>query len=221
MAPSPNDHPGDAPRPGRLRRGRVVLVALLAALFAWVTSGIYTVAPSERAVVTRFGRLAAKKDRPGIHYALPWPIDRVYTPETTDVKRIEVGFKNLGQLFSEPRRSDALTGDENILKIMMVVQYKIRDVERYLFRVEEPPWLVERAVETAMNLRVASLPVDDVLTDAKARIEIDTIAIAQGWLDAYQAGIVLLRGNLQTSHPRCPYSMPSTRSPTPRRTPNG
>ena len=187
-----------------LRRPRALLLMAAVAAVVWLCTGFYTVAPNQRAVVTRFGRFHVKKERPGMHYALPWPIDRVYTPEVTDVRRIEVGFASRGKLFSQPRRSDALTGDENILKIMMVVQYKIRDVQRYLFSIEQPHWFVERAVEAAMNMRVASLPVDDVLTTAKTEIQIDAIRIAQQWLDKYDTGLVLLGGNLQKVSPPVP-----------------
>lgn len=179
-------------------------LALAAALLAlWLAAGFYTVEPNEQGVVLRFGRFQSIA-RPGIHYALPWPIDRVYTPSITDVKRIEVGFKTLGKLSSEPRRSDVLTGDENILKVMMVVQYKIDDPVEYLLAVEDPDWLVERAVESAMSARIASLGVDDALTTAKATIQIEAIATAQKWLNSYNAGIVLLGGNLQEVVPPVP-----------------
>ncbi|HUU86022.1 MAG TPA: FtsH protease activity modulator HflK [Phycisphaerae bacterium] len=181
-----------------------LLILAIVAAIAWLCSGFYTVAPNERAVVTRFGEFHAKKGRPGMHYALPWPIDRVYTPEVTDVQRIEVGFTSRGRKFAEPRRSDTLTGDENILKIMMVVQYKTRDVQRYLFNAEDPHWFVEQAVEAAMNMQVASLPVDDVLTTAKNEIQINTIRMAQRWLDQYDTGLVLLGGNLQKVSPPVP-----------------
>ncbi|MFH1417212.1 MAG: FtsH protease activity modulator HflK, partial [Planctomycetota bacterium] len=139
-----------------------------------------------------------------IHYALPWPIDSVYTPDTKKARRIEVGFRHLGELFVEPRRSDVLTGDENILKIMMVVQYKIADPAKYLFGTDEPHWLVERSIESAMNQSIAGLPVDDVLTTAKNQIQIETIAMAQALLDAYDAGIILLGGTLQEVSPPVP-----------------
>ncbi len=202
MAPSSVDTTSRVPLWVRGRRAPALILLLV--LLCWLASGIYTVAPNQRAVVTRFGHLHAKKARPGMHYALPWPIDKVYAPETTEVKRIEVGFKHRGKLFSEPRRSDALTGDENILKIMMVVQYKIRDVERYLFATEEPRWLVERAVEVALNRRVGSQAVDDVLTTAKDEIQIDAVRTAQRWLDDYGAGVVLLGANLQVVSPPVP-----------------
>ena len=171
---------------------------------AWPLSGFYTVQTDEQGVVTRFGRLHQRGVKPGLHYALPWPVDRVYSPRNTDVKSIEVGFTTLGKKSSQRRRSDTLTGDANILKMMMVVQYKIRDPAAYLFSTDEPHWLVERTVESAMNRLIASLRVDDVLTTAKGMIQVEAISMAQGLLDAADAGIVLLGGNLQVVDPPVP-----------------
>jgi membrane protease subunit HflK len=97
-----------------------------------------------------------------------------------------------------------LTGDENILKIMMVVQYRVTKPEDFLFRAEEPHWLVERAVESALNEYVAALLVDDVLTTAKGRIQNDVIDIAQDLLDEWRSGIKLVGGNLQEVSPPVP-----------------
>jgi len=184
-------------------RWRFVLLFVAVALLVWLATGFYTVDSNERGVTTRFGRLRAHAG-PGIHYALPWPMDRVFTPTTTEVKRIEVGFRSGGELWTEPRRSDMLTGDQNILKIMMVVQYKIKDADRYLFDTSEPDILIERAVESTMASYIASVPVDDVLTTAKAEIEIQAVKKAQRILDGYGAGVTLLTGNLQVVSPPVP-----------------
>jgi len=186
--------------PGRARRLLAVPVVI------WLCSGFYTVGSNQRGVVLRFGAVAARTD-PGLHLAWPWPIDRVYRAGTTEVKRLEVGFRSLGRLVeseSEARRSDMLTGDENILKLMMVVQYRLRDPEAYLFHVEQPEFLVERAVESALSAAVASRQVDDVLTGAKAEIQIAAMEEAQKRLDLYGAGITLLSGNLQIVSPPAP-----------------
>jgi membrane protease subunit HflK len=128
----------------------------------------------------------------------------VYTPTTTEVRRIEVGFRSKGELWSEARRSDMLTGDQNILKIMMAVQYKIKDPDKFLFATSEPEWLIERAVESAMSSYIASISVDDVLTTAKAEVEIRSVEEAQKLLDDYYAGVTLLTGNLQVVSPPAP-----------------
>jgi membrane protease subunit HflK len=182
---------------------RKILLGIAVILVVWLATGFYTVDSNERGVTTRFGRLFARSG-PGIHYALPRPVDRVFTPTTTEVRRIEVGFKSGGELWIEPRRSDMLTGDQNILKIMMVVQYKIKHPDKYLFYTSEPDMLIERAVESAMSSYIASIPVDDVLTTAKAEIEIRAVKKAQTLLDGYGAGITLLTGNLQVVSPPVP-----------------
>ena len=199
------DHPSSPASAARPRRRLGVVLLLAAAALVWLLSGFYTVGTDELGVVTRFGRLYGERTKaPGLHYALPWPIDRVYTPRTTEVRLIEVGFTTLGKKSSERRRSDVLTGDENILKVMMVVQYKISDPVAYLFNAEDPHWLVERTVESVMARQVASLKVDDVLTTAKGAIQVEAIASAQDLLNAYGAGIVLLGGNLQVVDPPVP-----------------
>jgi membrane protease subunit HflK len=190
-----------SPSPAVRRRAAWIAAGVLLAV--WLLSGLYTVDSQERGVVLRFGKLVSVT-RPGMHYALPWPVDRVLTPTVTDVRRLEVGFKFLGQLWpsrSHARRSDMLTGDENILKLMMVVQYKVREPERYLFGCEEPDWLVERAVESAMSWSIAFRTVDDVLTSAKNEIQVEAVQAAQELLDRYGAGIQLLGGNLQVVSP--------------------
>jgi membrane protease subunit HflK len=198
------DQSSAAPQKAKWRPSRkLVWIAIGLAVILWLLSGIYTVESNERAVITRFGKLFTRAG-PGIGYTLPWPIDRVYTPTTTEVKRMKTGFTSRGELWSDARRSDMLTGDENILKMEMVVQYKITDPVRYLFETDEPDWLVERTVESSMANIVGSLSVDDVLTTAKAQIEIRAIEEAQKILDRYEAGISLLNGNLQIVSPPVP-----------------
>jgi membrane protease subunit HflK len=184
-------------------RWRVIWLCFAVVVVVWLGTGFYTVDSNERGVTTRFGRLHAHAG-PGIHYALPWPIDQVYTPTTTEVKRVEVGFTSKGEKWLEARRSDMLTGDQNILKIMMAVQYRIKDADKYLFSTSEPDWLIERAVESAMSSHVGSIVVDDVLTTAKAEIEIRAVEEAQKLLDEYGAGVTLLTGNLQVVSPPAP-----------------
>jgi membrane protease subunit HflK len=187
----------------RIQPRRTAGLAFAVLAIVWLLTGIYTVDSQEKGIVRRFGRVVASTG-PGIHFALPWPFERVLTPVTTDVRRIEVGFRSLGELWAgdeNRRRSDMLTGDENILKLMMVIQYKVRDPVDYLFNADRPDWLVERTVETAMSQSLAWRTVDDVLTSAKAEIQIEAVQQAQSLLDRYGAGIVLLGGNLQIVSP--------------------
>ncbi len=179
-------------------------LAVLCAI--WLGTGFYTVGSNERGIVLTFGQVTGRTG-PGLHWAWPRPIGRAYTPATTEVRRMEVGFTFLGRLVdaaADARRSDMMTGDENILKLMLVVQYRLRDPVEYLFGTEGPDWLVERSVESALSAALAWRRVDDVLTSSKAAIQVEAIAEAQRRLDAYGAGVTLLGGNLQVVSPPVP-----------------
>ena len=82
-------------RPGlaRLRLGYRywILGVLVLFLGAHLASGFYVVGADERAVVRRFGTVEAEVG-PGMHYRLPWPVDRVDVVKTTSVMKVGVGF---------------------------------------------------------------------------------------------------------------------------------
>src|ERR671931_599240 len=79
--------------PARLPGRRAAWAAALLPLpvTGYLLSGIFTVAADEQAVIRRFGRVAARLG-PGIHYRLPWPVDRVDVIKTTSVTKTGVGF---------------------------------------------------------------------------------------------------------------------------------
>jgi modulator of FtsH protease HflK len=91
------------------------LAALAAA--GHLLTGIFTVAADEQAVIRRFGRVAARLG-PGIHYRLPWPVDRVDVMKTTSVMKTGVGF-DLAEGDTRVAGVELLTGDTNIISIAM------------------------------------------------------------------------------------------------------
>ena len=60
-------------------------------LGAYFATGFYVVNADEHGVVRRFGAIEARVG-PGMHYRLPWPVDRVDVLKTTSVMKVGVGF---------------------------------------------------------------------------------------------------------------------------------
>ena len=189
------------PRPGvwRLTRRRVgvALVAL------WVASGLYLVGPDQQAVETLAGRVVAPRVMPGLHYALPWPIENVTKLKVRQLQRLVVGGdlpdSVLGR--TQPLRSQFLTGDQNLIHLRAVVQYSVGTPADYLFRTKNPAQLVGATVETEMARRVARRGVDAVLTTERTAIQDEVRTAAQKLLNDYRVGVLLSTVNIESAAP--------------------
>ncbi len=183
-------------------RGRTVWYIAGALILLWLLSGIYVVGPDEVGVVRRFGE-QVRQTTPGMHYHLPAPFEKVDTPKVKEVKRVEIGFRNLGsgRIREVPGESLMLTGDENIVDVQLVVQYRIKEPENYLFEVRNPEMTIHSAAEAALRQIVGARKIDEALTTGKAVIQDSTHQLLQGILDKYQAGIHIVAAQLQDVQP--------------------
>lgn len=189
-----------APRAGGWRRPSVPpapwLVGILAvSLAAYLVSGIFTVAADEQAVVRRFGRVAMRLG-PGIHYRLPWPVDRVNVVKTTAVMKTGVGFDLPAAEGQVATGMEILTGDTNIISVAIVIQYVIRNPSTFLFDIEDPPKLIGSVAESVLTETVLGMPVDEVLTTGRLQIQERVKAGTQALLDRYQSGVQLTSANI-------------------------
>src|SRR5262245_49034783 len=130
--PTPSEPVAAAAAPVRRSRSLWGALAALAAagLAAYLASGVFTVAADEQAVVRRFGRVTARLG-PGIHYRLPWPVDRADVLKTTAVMKTGVGF-DLAPGDGPVGGMEVVTGDTNILTVGIVVQYVIGNPASFL-----------------------------------------------------------------------------------------
>ena len=141
---------------------------------------------------------------PGIHYRLPWPMEKVDKPKIRKINRISIGYlekKGKEKEGPDPAIIQRLTGDINIIDLRILLQYSIKDAPDYLFGTENPDYLVKAAAEAAITQIVGWLSVDEVLTIGKLKIQNQTQKIVQEFLDSYGCGVQVLTANLQEIHP--------------------
>jgi len=183
--------------------GKIIFIIVLA---LWGLSGFYTVAPDEQGVVRRFGAFDRVAEN-GWHYHLPIPFESVETPKVTKVHRVEIGFRGIGrndvaqQARTVEEESLMLTGDENIVDVQFIVQYKIGDAKKFLFNLKDQYETVKSAGEAAMREVVGYNLIDTVLTTGKLAIQNDCRDLLQDILDRYDCGIDLVAVQLQDVHP--------------------
>ncbi len=183
----------------------LIPVIVVVLLVLWLASGIYFVAPDEVGVVKRFGK-AVRTTTPGPHYRIPVPVETVLRPKVTQVQRIEIGFRTigdrqLGKIRAVTDESLMLTKAENIVNLSFIVQYKIKDAAAYLFNVRDQDKTVKDAAEAAMRETAGENQLDDILTEGKFKVQQDTKLKLQYILDEYGAGIHIVAVQLQDVYP--------------------
>ena len=171
-------------------------------LVLWLLTGVYIVGPDEVGVVQTFGKYS-RASQSGLNYHFPYPIETVSTPKVTEVKRIEIGFRTVGnkQYQTVERESLMLTGDENIVDAEMIVQYRIKDPVAYTFNFIEPELTVREASEASLRTVVGRHNIDEALTSGKFMIQEETKELVQSILDKYSTGILVVAVQLQDVSP--------------------
>ena len=180
----------------------IFLIVGLIFLFALLGTCWYTVDEQETAVVTTFGRVSSTSSA-GIHFKLPFGIQKVKTVETNVYQKIEIGYatKEDGTYTSIESESKMITGDYNIVNVDFFVQYKISDPVKYLYNSAEPDTILKNLVQSQIRSIIGSTNVDSVLTDGKTEIQIKVKELITEILADYDIGLILADVPIQDSEP--------------------
>jgi membrane protease subunit HflK len=197
----PDDAPPPPQPPGRRLRlplgGAGILIALV--LGVWLASGFYIVDEGRRGVVTRFGKYT-ETTQPGPRWHLPFPVEAVELVDFSQVKTVEVGYRNTPKNKVE-REALSLTDDENIIDIQFAVQYNLKSAEDYLFNVRRPDQTVTFVAETAMREVIGKAKMDFALYEGREQIAKSTEKLMQEMLDRYGTGVYIQKVTLQNVQP--------------------
>ena len=192
----------------KLNLGPIGIAGILAVLLVlWGLTGLYRVQPEEAGVELVFGRLN-EISGPGLHWNFPSPIGSVEKPQVERVNREEIGFRSgggqvRGSGSARPVNDEALmlTGDENIVDIHFVVQWKISDPAQFLFNIRDPEATVKAAAESVMREIVGQSPIVEVTTEGRRAIEGRVREQLQALMAEYGAGINITEVQMQKADP--------------------
>lgn len=179
--PSQNDNGDSIVKPGRL-----LGLALLIVVVIWFLAGIFLVSPAEQAVILRFGKYE-RTVGPGPHW-IPALFERRYT---VNIQRVD----------SFPYESDMLTQDGNIVSVKIQVQYRIADLQNYLFSVVNPVATLQQAASSSLRQIVGQMNLDPILTTGREELAQKVMDLLQKTLSDYHSGIEVREVTLQSSRP--------------------
>lgn len=203
--------------PEELLRGGKEIITIPNKYVAWgflgivllisVVSSFYSVGPDEVGVIRRFGKYKAATN-PGLHWKLPFGIDKLNLVKVTYVYKEEFGFRTLvpgvNTRYSPAKNLDEslmLTGDLNVLNVEWIVQFRIKDPVKFLFRIQDPRETIRDISESVMRLIVGNYSVNEVLTSQRLEINLKAQDRIQEILDNYDSGIEIVTVKLQDVNP--------------------
>ena len=148
----------------------------LLALF-YLISGIFIVSPAEKAVVFQFGAFKETVG-PGPH----WLARFIQSKSVINVEEVSTTH----------HEAHMLTKDENIVSVELGVQYRIKNVEDYLFQVRAPELTLEQVTDSAVRQVIGHSTLDDILTSGREAIRVQIKAEIVRLLAEYRAGLDIL-----------------------------
>ncbi|WP_323717339.1 FtsH protease activity modulator HflK [Paracoccus aminovorans] len=170
-------------------------IAALAVVAVWAFSSFYTVKPEERAVELLFGKPVGTGE-PGLNFA-PWPVVTAEVVQVSGERTTEIGTGRAGPMDS----GLMLTRDQNIVDMAYQVVWNISDPEKFLFNLADPDDTIRAVAESAMRDIVARSELAPILNRDRGAIADDLKLAVQNTLNDYEAGINVLRVNLDRADP--------------------
>ncbi len=196
-------------RMGRGLGGKLLLALVVLLVAGTAFTSVAQIEPDEVGVVLRLGRYSETVG-PGLHFRLPWGIDRMIKVPVQRQLKMEFGFRTqrsgprtvYAQGDGETRReSTMLTGDLNVAVVEWIVQYKVSDPVKYLFRVKDVDDTLRDIAESAMRIVVGDHSVNEVLTTGRTAVAAQAKELTQALADRYETGVDIQQVVLQDVNP--------------------
>ncbi|MFH1411044.1 MAG: FtsH protease activity modulator HflK [Candidatus Omnitrophota bacterium] len=180
--------------------GGLILIFLL-------QGAVYSIGPDEVGVVQRFGKYV-RTTEPGLHAKMPFGVEKVTPIKVKKIFKEEFGFKTtipgVRSVYAQDRQAESslmLTGDLNILDVKWIVQFRVNDPVKLLFKTRNPVNSVRDMSEVVMRRLCGDYSVDEVLTTKREEVALKAQLELQKLLDKYETGIYVITVKLLDVNP--------------------
>jgi len=191
-----NDFPSIEFKLPKIRTGPLKIILAAVVILFLLFSSIYQISPEEMGVILRFGKFV-RTTEPGLHFKLPFGIETLTKVPVQRQLKMEFGFQTTRpgirtqyQVTSEStKEAIMLTGDLNVAIVEWIVQYKIKDPYKFLFKIRNANTTFRYMNEAAVRKVVGDSSVDEVITIGRSRIANEAKEQLQALCDIYEIGI--------------------------------
>ncbi len=184
---------------------RTIVILGLIIIFGW--SSWFTVSPEEVGVILRFGKYVRTVD-PGLNFKIPFGVETVTKVAVERQDKEEFGFRTeragVRTQYSSRKyleESLMLSGDLNAAEVEWIVQYRIRDPYKFLFKVRHARKTFRDVTEAVMRQVIGDRTVNEIITVGRQEIEDTVRVMLQNITKQYELGINVDQVVLQDVNP--------------------
>ena len=171
----------------------LIIVAIIVIII--LSSSFYTIGVNEVGVIQRFGKYV-RTTSPGLHFKLPRGIEKLTKVKVRLVYKEEFGLRTIqpgvrtqyARATAYLNESLMLTGDLNVAVVPWIVQYRIKDPYKYLFKVRNISSTLRDLTEATMRLVVGDRSINEVISK-RQEIADQAQVLLQKELDEAETGI--------------------------------
>ena len=182
-------------------------VIAIAALF-WISTGIVQVESYQEAAVYRFGVLQEKTLKPGLHFVLPAPIDKVEYYDTQKINKVSIGYvakEDTDNLWTADHGKNEymllLDEGKELVSVNLKIEYKISDLYSYVTETNAPASILEAHAYDLITQRI-------IVTDLQSLLAIDRAEFTAAFkedlsemLNEHNIGIEVVSVLMESIHP--------------------
>lgn len=186
------------------RNIKPIIIGIIALIVLF--GSVFQIEPEEMGVITRFGKFTRTVE-PGLNLKIPFA-ETLYKVPVERQQKLEFGFRTnerrstqSGSKSKTIGESLMLTGDLNLADVEWVVQYRIENPYKYLFKVKSPISTLRDMSEAAMRQVVGDRTVNEVLTVGRTEVANKVHVIVQDLSTEYDLGIRIDQVVLQDVNP--------------------
>lgn len=175
----------------------------------YLSTCFYEIGPSQEGILERFGKSInnGQPIQPGIHYKLPWPVDKIIKIDSKTIRT-----KNIGNITDESHfallwtkehgaETPFISGDNNFFYPYLVIHYRIKDIFKYKYSHIDSDVLIDNIASRVISNVFAKKDFYQIVTAYRKQFELDITEMIQERLDRIDSGVEIININMKDIHP--------------------
>ena len=185
-------------------------VSIIALIVFWLISSVVIVPPDQEAIFYRMGKITGDQSyKPGLHFKLPWPFEKMVLFQPSMVKTLNIGFtpdetqKNIiwAKAHAKENFSLLVGNGVEIIAVDCQVFYKVNNLYKYITKIQNPETYIESLTYKLLTDHTVSKNFDQIISQNRNALISDLKTKLQTELNQEDIGVTIVDIVFLAIHP--------------------